>query len=61
MTVSEVVAKGNRSCAQEIVDRVAERSTQNRVKLNSDPQFAPICSHGNELESVTSGKLLGLT
>ena len=40
MTVSEVVAKGNRSCAQEIVDRVAERSTQNRVKLNSDKCIA---------------------
>ena len=30
MTVSEVVANSNRSCAQEIVDKVAEWSTQNR-------------------------------
>ena len=35
-TASEVVAKGNRSHAQEIADEVAEWSTQNRVKLNSD-------------------------
>ena len=55
--------------------RVAEWSiTQNRVKLNSDkcmelrisfaedePQFAPIVVYGNELERVTSTKLLGLT
>ena len=30
MTVSEVVANSNRSCAQEIGDKVAEWSTQNR-------------------------------
>ena len=54
--------------------RVAEWSiTQNRVKLNSDkcmelrtsfaenkPQFALIVVYGNELERVTSAKLLGL-
>ena len=53
-TASEVIAKGNRSCAQEMVDKFAEWSTS-RVKLNSDkckelrisfvndkPQFAPI-------------------
>ena len=74
-TASEVIAKGNRSCAQEIADKVAERSiTQNRVKLNSEKcmelrisfeedesQFAPIVVDGNELERVTSAKLLGLT
>ena len=73
-TASEVVAKGNRSHAQEIADKVAEWSTQNRVKLNSDkckelrisfakdePQFASIVVDGKELERVTSAKLLGLT
>jgi len=53
---------------------VAEWSTQNRVKLNSDKckelrisfvkdelQFAPIVVDGNELERVTSAKLPGLT
>ena len=33
-TASEVVAKGNRSCAQEMAHKFAEWSTQNRVKLN---------------------------
>ena len=73
-TASEVVAKGNRSCAQEIADKVAEWSTRNRVRLNRDkckelrisfvkdkPQFAPIVVDGNELERVTGTKLLGLT
>ena len=73
-TASEVVAKGNRSCAQDIADKVAEWSMQNRVKLNSEkckelrisfvknkPQFAPIVVDGKELERVTSAKLLGLT
>ena len=35
-TASEVVAKGNRSCAQDIADKVVEWSMQNRVKLNSE-------------------------
>ena len=35
-TASEVFAKGNRSCAQDIADKVAEWSRQNRVKLNSE-------------------------
>ena len=35
-TASEVVAKGNRSCAQDIANKVAEWSMQNRVKLNSE-------------------------
>ena len=73
-TASEVVAKGNRSHAQEIADKVAEWSTQNRVTLNSDkckelrisfakdePQFASIVVDGKELERVTSAKLLGLS
>ena len=72
-TTSEVVAKGNRSCAQEIAHRVVEWSTQNRVQLNSDkckelrisfvkdePRFAPLVD-GNELERASSAKLLGLT
>ena len=73
-TASEVVAKGNRSCAQDIADKVAEWSMQNTIKLNSEkckelrisfvknePQFAPIVVDGKELERVTSAKLLGLT
>ena len=73
-TASEVVAKGNQSCAQEIADKVAEWSTQTRIKLNSDKckefrksfvkdesQFAPIVVDGNELGRVTSAKLRGLT
>ena len=73
-TASEVVAKGNRSCAQDIADKVAEWSMQNRVKLNSEkckelrislvknePQSVPIVVDGKELERVTSAKLLGLT
>ena len=73
-TASEIIAKGNQSCAQEIADRVVEQSTPNRVKLNSDkckelrisfvkdePESAPIVVDGNELEGVTSAKLLGLT
>lgn len=74
MTASAVVAKGNRSRAQEIADKVAEWSTQNRGKLDSDkckelrisfakdePQFVCIILDGKELERVTSTKLLGLT
>ena len=74
ITVSEVVAKGNRNCTLEIAHKVAEWSTQNRVHLNSEkckelrisfvkdkPQFAPIVVDGNELERVSSAKLLGLT
>ena len=73
-TASEVVAKGNRSCARNIANKVVEWSMQNRVKLNSEkckdlrisfvknePQFAPIVVDGKELERVTSAKLLGLT
>ena len=73
-TASEVVAKGNHSCAQDIADKVAEWSMENTVKLNSEkckelritfvknePQFAPIVVEGKELERVTSAKLLGLT
>ena len=56
------------------MDKVAEWSTQNRVKINSEkckelrisfvedePQFALIVVVGNELERVTGAKLLGLT
>ena len=70
-TASEIVAKGNRSCAREIADEAAEWSTKNRFKLNSDkckelrisfvtdePPFASIVVNGNELERLTSAKLL---
>ena len=66
-TVSEVVTKGNRSCAQEIAHKVAEWSTQNRVQLNSEKckelrisfvkdesQLASVVVDGNELERVSS-------
>ena len=74
MSVCEVVVKGNRSCALEIAYKVTEWSTQNRVHLNSEkckelrisfvkdePRFAPIVVDENELERVSSAKLLGLT
>ena len=74
MTVSEVVVRGNRSCALEIAYKVMEWSTQNRVHLNSEkckelrisfvkdePRFSPIVVNDNELERVSSAKLLGLT
>ena len=72
--MSEVVAKGNHSCAQGIVDRVAEWSQCNRFQLNSDKSkemqisfaktkhaFDPLLIDGKELEVVSSVKLLGLT
>lgn len=61
-TASEVIAKGNRSCAQEIMDKVVEWSMQNKVKFNrnkckelgisivkDEPHFASIVVDGNEL------------
>lgn len=61
-TASEVIAKGNRSCAQEIMDKVVEWSMQNKVKFNSnkckelgisfvkdEPQFASMVVDGNKL------------
>ena len=73
-TVSEVIAKGNESCAQHIAGSVAQWSSQNRVLLNIDkcmelrisfskggPQFAPIVVDNQELEKVSSAKLLGVT
>lgn len=54
-TTSEIVAKGCESNAQQLADRVAQWSSDNRVKLNSDkskelrisfgknqPEFQPI-------------------
>ena len=71
-TASEFVPKGNQSCAQEIVDKVAEWSTQNRVKLNNEKckelrisfvknetHFAPIVVDVNRLERETTIKILG--
>ena len=71
---SEVVAKGSDSNAQQLADHVAQWSSDNRVKLNSDkckelrisfaraqPEFQPILVNGQELEVVTSAKLLGIT
>ena len=71
---SEVVAKGSDSNAQQLADRVAQWSSDNRVKLNNDkckelrisfartqPEFQPILVNGQELEVVKSAKLLGIT
>lgn len=73
-TTSEVVAKGCESNVQQLADRVAQWSSDNRVKLNSDkckelrisfgknqPEFQPILVNGQELEVVQSAKLLGVT
>ena len=73
-TTSEVAAKGCESNVQQLADRVAQWSSDNRVKLNSDkckelrisfgknqPEFQPILVNGQELEVVQSAKLLGLT
>ena len=59
-TASEIVAKGNRSCAREIADEVAEWSTKKIFKLKSDkckelrisfvtdePPFASTVVNGN--------------
>lgn len=76
MTTSEVVAKGCESNAQQLAGRVAQWSSDNRVKLNSDkckelrisfgknqPEFQPISRsvNGQELEVVQREKLLGVT
>ena len=73
-TVSEVVVKGGESHVQAIANRVIEWSHENRVQLNADKckelrisfakeqrVFDPIIIEGNEVELVTSTKLLGLT
>ena len=73
-TTSEVVAKGCESNAQQLADRVAQWSSDNRVKLISDkckelrisfgknqPEFQPILVNGQELEVVQTAKLLGVT
>lgn len=73
-TTSEVAAKGCESNVQQLADRVAQWSSDNRVKLNSDkckelrisfgknqPEFQPILVNGQELEVVQSAKLLGVT
>ena len=73
-TTSEVVAKGCESNVQQLADRVAQWSSDNRVKLNTDkckelrisfgknqPEFQLILVNGQELEVVQSAKLLGVT
>ena len=73
-TTSEVVAKGKDSKAQLIADRVAQWSSENRVKLNNDkckelrisvaknqPEFQHILINGQELKVVQLAKLLGVT
>ena len=73
-TTSEVVAKGCESNAQQLADRVAQWSSDNRVKLISDkckelrisfgknqPEFQTILVNGQELEVVQTAKLLGVT
>ena len=73
-TASEIVPKGCGSHAQGIVDEVNAWSNRNRVQLHPDkckelrisfakqpPSFDPLIVDGNELEVVTSAKLLGIT
>lgn len=73
-TTSEVAAKGCESNVQQLADRVAQWSSDNRVKLNSDkckelrisfgknqPELQPILVNRQELEVVQSAKLLGVT
>ena len=73
-TISQVVVKGSDNNAQQLADRVAQWSSDNRVKLNSDKckelrisfarnqqGFQPILVNGQELEVVQSTKLLGVT
>ena len=73
-TTSEVVAKGSDSNAQQIVDRVSQWSSDNRMKLNGDKckelrvsfagtqaEFSPVIINGKELEVVQHTKLLGVT
>ena len=73
-TTSEVVAKGSDSNVQQIVDRVSQWSSDNRMKLNNDKckelrvsfagtqaEFSPVIVNGKELEVVQHAKLLGVT
>ena len=73
-TSSEVVLKGCDSNAQQIADKLAQWSSDNRVKLNNEkykelrisfaryqPELQPIVVNGQELEVVHSAKLLGIT
>ena len=73
-TSSEVIQKGNASNAQGITDELIEWSRKNRVVLNPDkckelrisfarnPEaFDPVSIDGNEIEVVSSAKLLGIT
>ena len=73
-TSSEVVPRGSDSNAQQIADKVAQWSSDNRVKLNNEkckelrisfardqPELQPIVVNGQELEVVHSAKLLGIT
>ena len=73
-TSSEVVPKGCDSNAQQIADKVAQWSSDNRVKLNNEkcnelrisfprnqPELQPIVVNGQELELVHCAKLLGIT
>ena len=71
---SEVVPKGCDSNAQQIADKVAQWSSDNRVKLNNEkcnelrisfprnqPELQPIVVNGQEIELVHCAKLLGIT
>ena len=73
-TSSEVVPKGCDSNAQQIADKVAQWSSDNRVKLNNEkckelrtsfarnqPELQLIVVNGQELEVVHSAKPLGIT
>ena len=73
-TVSDVVAKGNTSKGQSIVNQVIEWSHVNRVQLNPDKykelrisfarspvELDTVIIYRKEVEVASTGKLLGLT
>lgn len=72
-TPSEVVTRGKDCNAQQIADKVAKWSSDNRLKLKDEkckelkisfarnqPELQPIVVNGKELELVQSAKLLGI-
>ena len=72
-TISEVIAKGQESCIQQMVDDLATQARADGFQLNerkckelrisfakNEPEFDPIWVNRQTLETVNSVKLLGL-
>ena len=72
-TISEVIAKGQESCIQQMVDDLATQARADGFQLNerkckelrisfakNEPEFDPIRVNRQTLETVNSVKLLGL-